>query len=64
MKLFQVNIIDNSEHETILTIAEDKKQAKEKIENMDWSCLIYCTVTEIKSIDGYKIILEKEDNKE
>jgi hypothetical protein len=60
MKLFRVEVMDDCEEETIITVAESTDQAEEKVKNMDWSCLMSCIAYEISEVDGYKIILEKE----
>lgn len=59
MKLFQVNVMDDCERETILVVAESKEQAEKDVKTMNWSCLMYCVATEIFEVDGYKINLEK-----
>jgi hypothetical protein len=61
MKLFQVDVMDDCESETVLTIAKTSEQAEEKVSNEDWSCFMGCTAFEINEVDGYKIILEKKN---
>lgn len=60
MKLFQADIIDNDESETILLVAENLDEAEEKVLNMGWNCLGYWNIYSVDEVDGYKIILEKE----
>lgn len=61
-KLYRVFcFMDESEEFDYRMIAADSEEAAEEIAvvNSDWDC---ASATEIKSIDGYKIILEKMED--
>ena len=63
MKLFLVRYLENNDEECYLTIGTDD-DTNETIENReykkrnDWNCLYFLGATEIKEIDGHRIIVE------
>lgn len=63
MKLFQVNYLENNDDEQYLTVGtdEDTPETIEKREyekRNDWNCLYFLGATEVREVDGYKIIVE------
>ena len=60
MKLFYVVVIDDTETYVEIVTANTKEEAEKKVESMDcWDCLVYCVATEIDTVMGYKVNLEK-----
>ncbi|MDF2880122.1 MAG: hypothetical protein K0R54_679 [Clostridiaceae bacterium] len=45
--------MDDNDSETILVVADNKEEAEEKVQIIDWSCLLWVNVREITKIDGY-----------
>ena len=65
MKLFKVYIIDDTEEYLELVVAKNKQEAMNIVKNLvQWSCIIYMSVEEVKEVDGYKIILQPINIKE
>lgn len=63
MKLFRVDIIDDCESYSEIRVGESKEEVEMKIwEEDNYSCLVFVLATEIKEIDGYKIIFKKGKN--
>lgn len=61
MKLFYVVVVDDTETYVEIVVANTKEEAEKKVENMDcWDCFWFCNATEISSVDGYKVNLERE----
>ena len=46
-----------------MVAANTKKEAEQKVREMDWASLMLCLATEINIVNGYNIKLEKEDSK-
>lgn len=61
MKLFLVTVIDDTEVYEEVVVAKTKEEAEKRVSNMDcWDCFMFANATEISSVDGYKIKLERE----
>lgn len=63
MKLFLVNYLENNDEESYLTIGTDDDtnetiEKRERQKRNDWNCLYFLSSTEIKEIDGHRIIVE------
>ena len=63
MKLFQITVLDDMDEISYLKVLdknedEIKKEIEEKSD--DYSCFMWCSVTEVAEVDGYKITLSKD----
>jgi hypothetical protein len=66
-KLFEVTYMDKYGDNCYFTVGDSQKDVLEKeskILSETCNCYYGCWVKEFSSVDGYKIILEKEDLKE
>lgn len=59
MKLFCVDVMDDTESESVVVVAETKEEAEYKVSKMDWSCFMFAHASEISVIDGYEVKLKK-----
>lgn len=60
MKLFQVSVLDDAEEYCLLVVAESEREAEDRVAKMDcWSCFMFATASEVREVDGYKVVLEK-----
>ena len=63
MKLFKIDYMENNDDGSYLTVGSDY-DTEETIEQReydkrdDWNCLYFLGATEIKEVDGYRIIVE------
>lgn len=65
MYLYEVTVFDDSDQCNIYVAAKNEKEAEDKVYNMNcWSCLITIITKKIDIVDGYKIKLEKVEEKE
>ena len=55
MKLYKCDVMEDCEFETVMVVAENEDEAREKAGNMDWSCPMSIFVFEIDIVDGHKI---------
>lgn len=61
MKLFEITVLDDADTITYLKVSDKSIEELEKeIANENWSCFMCCTITEIKEVDGYKIIVSNK----
>lgn len=58
LKLYQCDIIDDCENETIIIVAKNDIDARRQIEEMDWNCLMNICCFEISNINGHKIVVK------
>lgn len=63
MKLFYVVVMDDTEEYVEVVVANSKEEAEDKVSKMDcWSCPMFTKATEIDTVGGYKINLQKIKN--
>ena len=58
LKLYQCDVMEDCEMETVLVVAENEKDAENQILEMDWACLMNVYIFEIHDINGHKILVE------
>lgn len=58
LKLYQCDVMEDCEVQTILVVAENEKDAENQILKMDWSCFMNVYIFEIHDINGHKILVE------
>lgn len=60
MKLFMVDIMDDSELCSEIRVGNSKEEVEKKIwDEENYSCLIFVSVRELTEIDGYKVVFKK-----
>lgn len=60
MKLFVVEVLDDTELFFRAVIASSAEEAERRVLKQEyWSCPMYASATEIDKIDGFKIVLEE-----
>jgi hypothetical protein len=59
LKLYSIDIESDYAKENILVVAENEKQAREKVKKLYWTCNMGIWVNEISEVDGYKIIVKE-----
>lgn len=65
MKLFRCNYLENNDEESYLTVGEDfdtesSIEERELKKRDDWNCLYFFGANEIKTVDGYEILVGKK----
>lgn len=65
MNLYQVNVLDDMDEITFLTVSDKSEdELKQEVENDDsYSCLMWVSVRQIQEVDGYKIVVGDKTNK-
>ncbi|MBC6695280.1 hypothetical protein H9L25_00615 [Terrisporobacter mayombei] len=58
-KLYQVSVLDDMDEIFYLTVSDKTiKELQFEIENDDsYSCFIHCSIQEVNSVDGHKILV-------
>lgn len=58
LKLYQCDVMEDCENETILIVAKSEEDAERQILEMDWNCFMGVYIFEIIDINGHKILVE------
>lgn len=61
LKLYEITVLDDMDEVVFLKVSDKSiSEIEKEVENDEsYNCFIWCSVREIKEVDGYKIIISK-----